>query len=259
MSALAMLMAAILCCWTPASIRAADDAAKATSPNAESEAADRWLPTSNWEVLFDESEGMTALEYARRLDYFGIELAAVAKNGQIQYASHLAERKPERRIGKLEEEPRINLHWKRGSLAALEAKLLGKAGINTKDKTLTHYYPKTVEARLARLEKSYAGRNPRDIQRTRFKVRAARQSAEGLRVLRRRAGCPGSRLAKLGEFSRPSGHPAAKIKASAVSSPRRAPGKTFTALVESHCVKKSLPPPATSHTLEFGNNPCLIT
>jgi hypothetical protein len=164
-------MAAFLCCWAPASTGAADEAAKSTSPNAAPDEEDRWLPTSNWEVLFDESEGLTALEYARRLDYFGIELAAVAKNGQVQYASHLAERKPERRIGKLEEEPRINLHWKRGTLAALEAKLLAKAGINTKDKTLTHFYPKAIEARLARLEKSYAGRDPRDIQRTLFKVR----------------------------------------------------------------------------------------
>lgn len=129
------------------------------------------LPGSHWEVEFDEREGMTALEYARRLDYFGIELAAVSKDGQIQYVSHLADRKPLKRVGKRDQEPRISLHWKRGSLAALESKLLAKAGVNTRDKVLTHFYPKAVEAELARLEKSYAGRDPGEIQRTRFKVR----------------------------------------------------------------------------------------
>jgi hypothetical protein len=161
----------MFCCWELVSMQAADGAGQSTSQNALADDSDHWLPTSNWEVLFDENEGMTALEYARRLDYFGIELGAVAKNGQIQYASHLTDPKPARRIGKLDEEQRINLHWKRGNLAALEAKLMLKAGISTKDKTLTHFYPKPVETRLARLEKSYAGRDPADIRRTRFKVR----------------------------------------------------------------------------------------
>lgn len=140
---------------------------------------ERMQPGSNWEVEFDEREGMTALEYARRLDYFGIELAAVAKDGQIQYVSHLADRKPLKRVGKREDDPRISLHWKRGSLAALEAKLLAKAGVNTRDKVLTHFYPRDVETQLARLEKSYAGRDPQEIQRTRFKVRPLAGEAKG--------------------------------------------------------------------------------
>lgn len=187
----AVLMALSATTWLAAGAptRAADPPAAASgaavanaagsSQSDDASGDDRWLPGSNWEVEFDEREGMTAVEYARRLDYFGIELAAVSKDGQIQYLSHLADRKPLRRIGKREDEPRISLHWKRGGLAALEAKLMAKAGVSTKDKVLTHFYPRAVEAQLARLEKAYAGRDPRDIQRTRFKVRPQAGQAKG--------------------------------------------------------------------------------
>ena len=145
----------------------------ASSSNAESSADpqefERLPPDCEWEVLF--TDGISPLEYARQIDYFGIELAAVAKNGQIQYASHVTQPKPERRVGKKSEELRIAINWKQGNLSSLDGKLLTKAGITTTDKTITHYYPLAIEAKMMQVQKAYAGRQASDIRRTRFKIR----------------------------------------------------------------------------------------
>ena len=66
----------------------------------------------------------------------------------------------------------MNNFWKRGNLVMIEGRLLAKAGINTSEKKLTHFYPPAVESHLEELEKQFAGRDPRMITRTLFKIRA---------------------------------------------------------------------------------------
>jgi hypothetical protein len=121
------------------------------------------------ELLIDD--GIPGKEYAKQLDYFKIELGAEDSKGQIEYASHLTSPKPERRSGNRKEDPRITIGWKKGTLLALDRKLLLKAGINSKDKKVYQFYPLEVEDQLFKLEETYAGANATNIARTRFKIR----------------------------------------------------------------------------------------
>jgi len=80
-----------------------------------------------WEVRFPE--GNTLAAYARRLDFFGIELGVLLPDNKVVYASNLAKAKPDVRTGPADEEKRYYLTWRRGELQAADRELLAKAGI----------------------------------------------------------------------------------------------------------------------------------
>jgi hypothetical protein len=125
--------------------------------------------TTEWEVLFNDDT--QPAEYARQLDFFGIELGVISKDGRIQYASLLSKNRPGRRSGTQDEEQRLSSAWKKGALAVIDKKLLLKAGVSASDKAILHYYPFALEDELATLETAFAGRKPEEIRRTRFRVR----------------------------------------------------------------------------------------
>ncbi len=127
-----------------------------------------------WEIVF--ADEITVEEYARQMDYFKIEIAAVSKNGKIETISKVSQRKPEKRVGHTTTDYRLHLGWKKGQLHAADRKLLAKAGIASGDKELWHFFQTETQARLAALERAYADRPPSEITRTRFEVRPA---AEG--------------------------------------------------------------------------------
>ena len=153
-------------------------AVSADEPQTAEDYAQQYKPAGEWEILFDDGS-ITLDEYARQLDHFGIELGAVSKNGQIQYASQLSRRKPERRIGSKELEKRVSIIWKRGTLVAVDRKLLARAGISTVDKELRHFYPAEVAKMCSSLETSHTDRPPGEIKRTRFKVRPKSNAQDG--------------------------------------------------------------------------------
>lgn len=157
-------MSAAISCLIVALALAADQ------PQSAEDYAQQYKPAGEWEILFDDGSIMMD-EYARQLDYFKIELGAVSKNGQIQYASSFSARKPDKRIGSKELEKRVSIVWKRGTLVAVDRKLLAKAGIPTVDKELRHFYPDEVSKICSALEQTYAKRPLAEIKRTRFKVR----------------------------------------------------------------------------------------
>ena len=172
-------IAAILAIATqpPSVVRAAEpamDNAPAEKPG-DSSSYDLEPRSSEWEVLFEE--GITADEYAKQLDYFGIELGAVAKDGKIQYAAQLSRTRPERRNGLKKDEKRVTIEWKRGTLEALDRKLLTKVGINTQGKKLAHFYSLDAQRQLARLERDFEDRPAAEIKRTRFSVRPLEKTA----------------------------------------------------------------------------------
>ncbi len=125
-----------------------------------------------WEIRFDD--GITLEEYARQLDYFEIEVAAVSKAGRVEYIARLTKPRPEKRIGQRSEEVRLYLGWKSGELHAADRRLLRKAGIATAGKELTHYFPTQVQRQMEDLEIEFAGHEPRDIELTRFQIQANR-------------------------------------------------------------------------------------
>jgi hypothetical protein len=133
-----------------------------------------------WELVF--AEEITPEEYARQIDFLKVEIAAISKNGRIEYVSAVTRNKPERRVSYLESEYRLRIDWKSGPLHAVDRKLLRKAGINSDKKELTHYFPIAAQKEMENLEQAYAGRKPHEIRRTRFQVKA-REEGEGYEIV----------------------------------------------------------------------------
>lgn len=127
---------------------------------------------TEWEIVFDD--GITTEEYARQIDFFQIEIGALSKSGKVEYITHVAKPKPDKRVQELRYDRRWRITWKSGNLHVADRKLLGKAGINSDNKEMWHFFPDEVHARMVSLERSYAGTPPHDIRRTRFGVRATK-------------------------------------------------------------------------------------
>jgi hypothetical protein len=142
-------------------------AAKAAPPGGE-ESGSLAAPRPHWEVLF--AEEISPEEYARQLDFFKIEIAAVSKNNKIEYISKLSGRKPEKRVGRREEDARVYVGWKSGTLEAVDRKLFAKARINSQRKEILHFIPAESQALMEEAQRSYADRQPDEIERTRFEI-----------------------------------------------------------------------------------------
>ena len=163
-TAMAFLLAGILVGDAGPAVAPPEQAKSANTPDTSRSAA-----RPEWEVVFDED--ITLQEYARQMDYFKIEIAAISKKGKIEYVSRVSQQKPDHRVGNSDTEYRLRIGWKSGTLHAADRKLLGKAGINSKDKELTHYFPIDVQKQLEDAEAGYAGRKRATIRRTRFQIR----------------------------------------------------------------------------------------
>jgi hypothetical protein len=124
---------------------------------------------SDWEIVFPDDTKPE--EYARQLDFFQIEIGAASRDGKVEYISKVGQPKPDKRVGQAAEDDRYHIGWKKGKLHAVDRRLLGKAGINSRDKQLLHYLPHELHKQLEELEKDYAGRQRGEINRTRFEIR----------------------------------------------------------------------------------------
>jgi hypothetical protein len=124
-----------------------------------------------WMIQFQE--GGSLQSYGAQLQHFGIELGAIGSTNQIEYAFHLNQSKPDRRVGPGSQEKRLYFSWKEGTLKEADQQLMQQAGIDTRGKILVQFYPAETENQLAFLEERFAGRKGAEIRRTRFGVRAA--------------------------------------------------------------------------------------
>ncbi len=128
-----------------------------------------------WELLYPSA---SLAEYARQLDYFGIELAAVGGGqSQVDYAFHLAKPKPDRRQGT--DDSRLYFRWSRES-ATKEAdqQLLQRAGIDVRNRIILKFIPPKLENQCALLERDFLrGKNLTldQVRRTVFSVTQADQ------------------------------------------------------------------------------------
>lgn len=122
-----------------------------------------------WLVRF--SDRSTLEEYARQLDFFGIELGALLPNGKLIYLSNLSADRPQKRettSGK--NEKRLYMTWRGGSRREADRKLFEKAGVDVSGARIMHFYPSETEKRLATLEQRYRNRPVDEIRRTYFVV-----------------------------------------------------------------------------------------
>lgn len=127
-----------------------------------------------WFVRFSESAGID--EYARQLDFFGIELGAVVNN-KLVYISNLAAARPklaEKTSGA--EEKRLYFTWQGGGRRQADLQLFGKAQINVGAGVVFHFYPKETEEQLAQLEFAFRKRKASEIRRTYFDVVSEKSS-----------------------------------------------------------------------------------
>lgn len=131
-----------------------------------------------WEIRF--KSGLTLIEYARRLDFFQIELAAIGGGERdVIYASSLADKAPAVRRGKPTEEKRLRMNWRRGELMQADRQLLAAAGVDLQGKQVVQFFSPETENQLAWIEKEYAGDHEiSTIRRTIFGVRVARNQFE---------------------------------------------------------------------------------
>ena len=128
--------------------------------------------SQRWLVNF--ADGASLDEYARQLDYFGIELGAIMPDGTLKFASDLSAARPKtRQISDGSKEERLYMNWQGGARKLADQQLLGKAGISAEGRPVLHFYPKQTENLLAQLEKKATTRKISEIRRTYYDVRRA--------------------------------------------------------------------------------------
>lgn len=134
----------------------------------------RW---ERWQVRFASAD-LTA--YAKQLDFFKIELAAMGGGKElVDYAAQLSQPKSRRRSGSSAEEKRLYMTWRSGEMIEADKALLASAGIETAGRVILQLYPPETEALLAELEQKQLGmRTLKDVRRTVFGIREQAQTYE---------------------------------------------------------------------------------
>ena len=134
-------------------------------------AGEKDVAARNWELRF--LKGNTKDKYARQLDFFGIELAVVMPGNKLVYVRKFSKPKPENHTGPADQEKRCYLTWRNGDLSRADVELLSRAGVSPGDRVVLKILPADVEAKLAKLEKDYAGDDAGNVSKTQFGIRAA--------------------------------------------------------------------------------------
>lgn len=121
-----------------------------------------------WFVKF--SDGVSVDEYARQLDFFGIELGVLSADGTLTYVSNLSgPQLNTRKVQSGKDEKRLYFRWQGGERKAADEALLQKAGVGNRG-TIYHFYSQNTENILATLEARYSSRPIKDVRRTYFNV-----------------------------------------------------------------------------------------
>ena len=123
-----------------------------------------------WFVKFGERASQE--EYAKQLDFFGIEVGALLPDGRLAYLKNLSNPMPTvRYVNTGSAEARLYMTWQGGERRSADVQMFAKANINVNaDTIIFHFYPKETENKLARLELDYRNRTVKQIRRTYFAV-----------------------------------------------------------------------------------------
>jgi hypothetical protein len=122
-----------------------------------------------WFIRF--AEGRSIDEYAKQLDFFGIELGVLQPTGELMYVSGFSGAPQKRVVQTGKDEQRLYMTWQSGERQKSDAQLLRKAGIEVTGRSVVfHFYPRETEQLLAKLEFDYRKKQPQEIRRTFFLV-----------------------------------------------------------------------------------------
>lgn len=123
-----------------------------------------------WEVRLNPS---TMEEYARKLDYFEIELGLAGGGSPlVTYVTAVATLKPKVRTGSPKDENRLRFMHRSGVLHDADRRLVQKAGVDPGGKVVFQFYSPATYQTLLRLENEYLGnRSISEVRRTIFGVK----------------------------------------------------------------------------------------
>lgn len=122
-----------------------------------------------WYIRYTDNAGLD--EYARQLDFFGIELGVVIGD-ELIYLSKLSAPQPVvRRVKSGDNESRLYFTWRGGQRRTADIQLFAKAGITVGDGILMQFVPPAREQELARLELGTTTRDIKQVRRTYFAVK----------------------------------------------------------------------------------------
>jgi hypothetical protein len=123
---------------------------------------------NRWTIAFPA--GQTPDEYARQLDFFGVELAVKFSGNSMEYASNFASGNPQRHVGQGKADMRLYFLWQGAGRKSSDVELLRRAGIDVGNRDIFQFFPQTVEEQLVQAEVAYKGRQPAEIRKTVFTV-----------------------------------------------------------------------------------------
>ncbi len=126
-----------------------------------------------WFVRFGDRAGVE--EYAKQLEFFGIELGALLPDGRLAYLSKLTQPAPAVRYAASGAgEQRLYMTWQGGDRRSADVELFKRANVSVNlDTVIFHFYPKATESQLVRLEHDYRNRPLAQIRRTYFGVESS--------------------------------------------------------------------------------------
>jgi hypothetical protein len=128
-----------------------------------------------WVIHFD---GGNLKMYAKQLDFFKIELAAIGgPDNVVHYAFNLSKPRPDYRTGSPSAEQRLYMTWRGGALQAADRELLSRTGVDLNGRVMMQFYPAETENMLSLLERQYAGNQ--DINKIRRTTFGLLQKGEG--------------------------------------------------------------------------------
>lgn len=121
-----------------------------------------------WFVRFAEKD--EPQEYARQLEFFGIELGSLLPDGRLAYLPKPTQ--PDVRfVNDGSAEGRLYMTWQAGQRRSVDEGLFRSVGVSVnRDLPIFHFYPPETEAQLARLELDYRGLPVRKIRRTYYAI-----------------------------------------------------------------------------------------
>lgn len=122
-----------------------------------------------WFIRYSDKSSVD--EYAKQLDFFGIEMGALLPTGQLVLMSDMSSAKPKQSTKSSGKgETRLYMTWQAGNRKAADEALFKKIGVDVSNAILFHFYPKKTEQMLLQLEFDHAKRKASEIRRTYFVV-----------------------------------------------------------------------------------------
>ena len=122
-----------------------------------------------WFIRYSDKSAVD--EYAKQLDFFGIEMGALIPSGQLILMSDMSSASPKKTVKSSGKgESRLYMTWQAGNRKAADEALFKKFNVDVADAILFHFYPKKTEQMLLQLEFDYAKRKASEIRRTYFVV-----------------------------------------------------------------------------------------